>query len=91
MALQTFSTKFLKTSNLATLAASLAVEKFGLMTGIVALGIVTTTPARAVPSPGPDAYGYFSSPEKLITSFVTSVRLVLLLALATIRSAEPSP
>jgi hypothetical protein len=30
------------------------------MTGIVALGIVTTTPARAVPSPGPDAYGYFS-------------------------------
>jgi len=61
MALQTFSTKLLKTSNLVTLAASLAVEKFGLMTGIVALGIVTTTPARAVPSPGPDAFGYSST------------------------------
>jgi hypothetical protein len=60
MVLKTFSTKFLKTSNLVTLAASLAVEKFGLMTGIVALGVITTTPARAVPSPGPDAYGYFS-------------------------------
>jgi hypothetical protein len=61
MALKTFSTKLLKTSNLVTLAASLAVEKIGLMTGIVALGIFTTTPARAVPSPGPDAFGYSST------------------------------
>ena len=46
---------------IALAGATLAVEKFGLMTGIVALGIITTTPARAVPSPGPDAFGYYST------------------------------
>ena len=46
---------------IAMAGATLAVEKFGLMTGIVALGIITTTPARAVPSPGPDAFGYSST------------------------------
>ncbi len=46
---------------IALAGATLAVEKFGLMTGIVALGIITTTPARAVPSPGPDAFGYSST------------------------------
>jgi hypothetical protein len=61
MILKFASIKFLKTSGLATLAASLTVEKIGLMTGIVALGIFTTTPARAVPSPGPDAFGYSST------------------------------
>jgi hypothetical protein len=46
---------------IALAGATLAVEKIGLMTGIVALGIITTTPARAVPSPGPDAFGYSST------------------------------
>ena len=31
------------------------------MTGIVALGIINTTPACAVTSPGPDAFGYSSA------------------------------
>jgi len=38
-----------------------SIKKFGLMTGVVALGLTTSLPARAVPSPGPDAFGYNST------------------------------
>jgi hypothetical protein len=59
---QTIPRSFAKAiAPIALAGATLAVEKFGLMTGIVALGIITTTPARAVPSPGPDAFGYSST------------------------------